>query len=268
MRIYPALKKIPEYVLVEGKKFLNKEAVEELLKIISDLKKVSPKDQASALCNIGIMNSYLNNFEQAVEDYRHSYSLEPDDTVFFNYLIALQRLNQISYAFDQACLYLDQNLNNKRIFEALIQIVTKYPTRDRVERLQRYRKYQNEDDSLTRKRDENITSIISNCNIIEAYGIDIDFYETFLTIALNIVYKMCKSNVEIGSIDNHELGQFTLYISSTHLEYSDIVHLNQLFDIQINSLIESGDLDKSLYFDHLSKLSLIFSVDKPMKDVA
>lgn len=268
MRIYPALKKIPEYVLAEGKKNLSEEVVLELTKIISDLKRVSPEEKASAYCRIGIMNSYLNNFEQAKDDYYYSYSLDGDDIVFANYLIMLQRLNQISKAFDEACDYLDRNPNNSVVFDALIQITMKTPLKSRIDKLNSYRPYQTESVDITQSRNELIKSIIDDSFIFSKYDLDIDFYESYLSIALNTVHKLSKNDVQIGLIENQELSLFTICIRSNFWDFSDIVTLNKMFDAQIFNYVESGVLDKSLYFDHLSKLSLIYSVERSMREDA
>lgn len=266
MRIYPALKKIPEYVLAKGKKNLSEDVVIELNTIISELGRVSPEDQAVALCNIGLMNSYVNNFSEAKNNYYDSYKIDADDRVYSNYLLMLQRINEISTAFNEACDYLDRNPNNFAIFESIMQIAMKCPTIERIEKVQGYRKYQTEDFHLSKLRDEMIVEMNNDINLLKKYEVDIKFYEIYIGTALNLIHSICKSDVNIGSFENTDLGLITICMSSNYLEFSDIILLNEMFDNKIQVMLENGILDKASYFDNLSKISFIYSVGESKEE--
>ncbi|AYA02103.1 hypothetical protein BEN74_03945 [Acinetobacter sp. WCHAc010034] len=244
----------------EGRKHLSQEVVIELEKLIADLLKVSPKDKPSAYNSIGIIYSYLNDFINAKEFYYQSYLLEHDEMVFANYLIMLQRLNEIVFAFEEVSSFLDNNPNNKVIFNSLIQMTCKYPSQERLEKLLEYRNYQTESREFEIDLNNKISDIKSDIKIFNKYEIDLRFYEYYMTSALTTVNLLVKNNIEIESTDNIEIDQFIINIAIKNLEYIDIINLNQKFDSRIQELVNSGLIDKSLYFDHLNKLSLYFSI--------
>lgn len=268
MRIYPALKKIPEYVSNENRKHSNKEVVNELEQLIEQLKKVSPEDKASAYNYIGIIYSYLNDCESAKNYYYESYLLDADEAVYVNYLIMLQRLNQIPFAFTEACTYLDKHPNNILIFELLMGLVCKFPSSERLRKLKNYRTFQTESEEVVKYRDDRLLDAIKDIDNLNKYQIDQNFYETYLTIALEVCKRFAISTFQLSSTDNVELGQFVICISSSILKYQDIIYLNQEFDREIQKLILSCKLDKIQYFNHLNKLSVFFSVSSTTMEVA
>lgn len=169
-------------------------------------------------------------------------------------------MNEIAFAFEEVSSFLDNNLNNKVIFNSLIQMTCKYPSQERLEKLLEYRNYQTESREFEIDLDNKIADIKSDIKIFNKYEIDLRFYEYYMTSALTTVCLLAKNNIEIESTDNIEIDQFVINLGIKNLEYNDIINLNQKFDFRIQELVNSGLIDKSVYFDHLNKLSLYFSI--------
>lgn len=259
MRIYPALKQMPDYVQKNGKKNLISSTINELEILIRDLCKVGPQDQPSAFNRVGLIYTYLNNFNKAKEFYYQSYILGRDENVYVNYLITLQRLNQISLAFDETFSYLDVNPNNRVVFNSLLQMTCKYPSQYRLNKLSEYRNFQTESLELSDRYDQLFKGIVDDINIFNKYEIDLEYFERYITLAVEVVNSTFKSKLNIETMDNVEIDQYVISIGSEFFDYDDIIFLNQEFDLQLHSLVNNGIVSKKQYFDHLTKLSLFFA---------
>ena len=263
MRIYPALKQIPDFVQKNGKKNLTQATINELDLLIRNLCKVSPQDKAQAFNRVGLIYTYLNDFEKAKGYYYESYRLDRDQNVYVNYLITLQRLGQISLAFDDAYSFLDANLNNKVVFNSLLQMTCKYPSQFRFSKLSEYRNFQTESLDSSDQYDQLFKGIVKDIEILNKYEIDLEYFERYLTLAVEVANSTFKCNLKIESFDNDEINQFVICVGSQFFNNDDIVFLNQKFESSLHILVNGGGVSKDQYFDHLTKISLVFASTHP-----
>ncbi|EPR82909.1 hypothetical protein L289_2634 [Acinetobacter gerneri DSM 14967 = CIP 107464 = MTCC 9824] len=268
MRIYPALKQIPDFVQKNGKKNLTQATINELNVLIRDLCKVSPQDKARAFNRVGLIYTYLNDFEKAKDYYYESYSLDHDENVYVNYLITLQRLNQISLAFDEAFSFLDMNLNNKVVFNSLLQMTCKYPSQFRLNKLYEYRNFQTESLDLSEQYDQLLNGLVEDISVLSKYEIDLEYFERYMTLAVEVVNSAFKCKLNIETFDNEEINQFVICVGSQFFNIEDIVYLNQKFESSLHILVNEEELSKDQYFDHLTKISLVFASIHPDSMVA
>ena len=86
-----------------------------------------------------------------------------------------------------------------------------------------------------------------------------EYFERYITLAVEVVNSAFKSKLNIETIDNVEIDQYVISVGSEFFDYDDIIFLNQEFDLQLHNLVNNGIVSKKQYFDHLTKLSLFFA---------
>lgn len=254
----PQIEKIPNFVMNNGKKNLSEEAVVNLKTVISRLHLVNITDKAKALNHIGILESYLNNPQKAVDAFKRSLSFDFSELVYSNYLQALELSGLYELATQEAISFLEKNPNNKKIYNTALSFITKYYLKNEINRLLSFSAY-HEDEAGIREATEVKNMHIKDVNDIDKLDIDIEYLNLIINLAFIEAKKIQKGQLNIQTNIN-EINQFSILFNIYGIGFDDIKVLNKNFDDQIFKMIESKDIDPNIYFDHLLKVSVGFTI--------
>lgn len=255
----PQIETLPDFVLQAGRKNLSSDVIESIKKLISRLYLVDVEDKADALNNIGVLESYINNFSKSVEAFKQSLSFDFSDGVYSNYLQALEKSGEYKLAISEAIGFLENNPNNQKIFHLALSISQKYFFENDFNKILDFNIYQPYSVESTNR----INSIKEKFKFNLDKLIELDIDSEYLSLLINLAFVEVKK-IQSGLI-NIEI-QFTdiEYMSIKYIvhgsDFYDIKLLNRTFDDQISSLVESESISSSLYFDHLSKLAIGFVI--------
>lgn len=264
----PQVEKLPSFILEEGRKDLSQDKVSLLRNMISRLRLVSAEDQADALNRIGLIHIFLNEYEQALKAFQKSLSLEFCEMVFANYLQTLERLGKFKQAIAEGLNFLKSNPNNRRVFYALLDIVTKYPNINFAEEIIKYFKFHFEGEDLIEAEGRLRSQINDELNILEMLEVDVEYYNLIVNIAFLEVKKIQIGFLNFRSLLNNETGQLNISVVVKGINKEDIKVLNKNFDDQLHSFVEKDIISFDKYIDHLMKFTFGFSMAKSSQLVA
>lgn len=258
----PQVEKLPSFILEEGRKDLSQDKVSLLRNMISRMRLVSVEDQADALNKIGLIYIFLNEYEQALHSFQKSLSLEFCEMVFANYIQTLERLGKFKQAIKEGLSFLESNPNNRRVFYALLDIVTKYPNIKSIEEILKYFKFHFEEEELIEAEIRLRSQIDNELDILEMLEVDVEYFNLVANIAFLEVKKIQIGFLNFQSYLNNETGQLNINVAVKGINREDIKILNKNFDNQLHSFIEKGVISFDNYIDHLMKFTFGFSMAK------
>lgn len=254
----PQIEKIPDFVAQEGKKDLSKETIAQMKALISRLRFVNAADKSKALNNIGILESYLNNSQKAVEAFQKSLSFNFSEFVYSNYLQALELSGLYKLAIEEAISFLEKNPNNKKIYETAISFVTKYYVKNEIDRILSFSIY-HDDEASIEEATEFRSMYVKDFINIDRLGININYLNSIINLAFRQVKNIQKGQLDIKTHVN-EIDQLSIIFNVYGIGFEDIKVLNKNFDDLLFKMIESKEIDSNIYFDHLLKVSIGFTI--------
>jgi tetratricopeptide (TPR) repeat protein len=254
----PQIENIPDFVMNNGKKNLSEEVVANLKALVVRLKLVNITDKAKALNHIGVLESYLNNSEKAVDAFKKSISFDFSELVYSNYLQALELSGSYELATQEAITFLERNPNNKKIYNTALSFITKYYLKNEINQILSFSAY-HEDEASIREAAEFKDMYIKDFTSIDKLNIDIEYLNLIINLAFRETKKIQNGQVNIETNIN-EINQLSILFNIYGIGFEDIKVLNKNFDDQIFKMIECKDIDSSIYFDHLLKVSIGFTI--------
>lgn len=264
--IRPELVKLPNFVKFKGIKNFSNEAVAELLDTMDALRQVKGEEKSTALTSIGIIQSYLNQYDDAKVSFYDSYSLDPSSIVYANYIQAIERSSKYGEAIKLTLDYLSKHPNNPYIFGLLAEMTKKYPTENSVNHLTYYRERVTlNDDQLDQLFDDFIQYTKQDLISLDRLKINADYYHNLMNIAAIIIKNIHVGSFGVETVEHFDMEQLTVRIKIEDLEYKYLNHINKMFDEEVIRQVESGQLAKEIYFDHLNKLIFSFNATKTQK---
>ncbi|MEN8291965.1 hypothetical protein ABFO59_05720 [Acinetobacter radioresistens] len=262
----PQVERIPDFVVQQGKKDLSKEAVADIENLISRLRLVNSADKAKALNNIGILESYLNNSQKAVEAFQESLSFSFSEFVYSNYLQALELSGLYQLAIQEAISFLEKNPNNKKIYETAISLVTKYYIKDEIEKILLFSTYHDDEDS-SKEAAEFRSMYVKDFMDIDKLGINSNYLNSIINLAFRQAKNIQKGQLDIKTCIN-DIDQLSIILNVYGIGFEDIKVLNKDFDNLLFKMIESKEIDSDVYFDHLLKFSIGFTIASEIAEAA
>lgn len=255
----PQIETIPDFVLQDGRKNLSYSVIESIKILITRLYLVEGEDKAHALNNIGVLESYINNFSNSVEAYKQSLSYDFSDGVYSNYLQALEKAGQYKHAIREAISFLEKNPNNSRIFSIALTITQKYFLFDDLQGILRFSNYHPKLNDIIYKKDGLLQQFKTRLSNIENLKIDCEYLSLLINLAYVEAKKIQSGTININ-IQFNDIEQMTLIFTVHSASFDDIKLLNERFDDKIIQLIESNNITSDIYFDHLPKLAIGFVI--------
>lgn len=257
----PELIELPEFIFAFEKKYLNDEVTADLLSIIERLKMVKGEHIANAYNRIGVIQAYLNHYEEALDSFSTSLQYTFHDGTYRNYLQTLERVGEYDRLFDEGIEVLCSNPNNRVIFDCLLDVTVKYSMLSHFEILKNYEKYINHNDSFPdfdEKIEGSEEAIINDLNIIKFNNIDINYYRKITNIGFCEFRKLSNEELRFSTKTN-DFGEMSIRLQA-NISKSDLRYLNYMFDKKIAESVAIGYLSFEDYKTHLNKMSFGYEI--------
>jgi len=257
----PELIELPEFIFSFEKKYLNDEVTADLLSIIERLKMVKGEHLANAYNRIGVIQAYLNHYEDALDSFLFSFQSTFHDGTYRNYLQTLERVGAYERLFNEGIEVLCSNPNNRIIFDCLLDVTVKYSMKSNFEILKKYEKYINQNDSYPdfyEKMEVSEEAIINDLDIIECNNINIDYFRKITNIGFCEFRKISNEELRFATKKN-DFGEMSIRLQA-NISKSDLRYLNYMFDKKIAESVTSGYLSFEDYKTHLNKMSFGYEI--------
>ncbi|TCB67412.1 hypothetical protein E0H88_12860 [Acinetobacter sp. ANC 4216] len=265
----PELEKIPEFILADGRKSLSFEVVKYIEEQIGKLKEVQGRDRPKALFNIGIMQSYINEFEKAQESFYDSCMLEHSGLAYSNYIQALERTGKYALAIEKTLSYLENNPNNKNVYFQLAHLAKKYPSLDLIEKYNYYFNYMNFSTEKEFTLFSNLyQELKDDYEQISKLNIENSYIHKLMNIAFIETKKIQVGQILIGLDFNRDLEMVIADICVENVNYSDISILNQEFDKEVFQQIKNSKNFSDNYYNNMEKFIITFRVSHSQRVAA
>lgn len=263
----PMVEKLPEFIMTEGRKDLSLEKFTHLNNLIKKMNLVRIEDKAEALNRTGIIYTYMNDFDKALESFQASLQYGCTEISFSNYLQALERIGEYKKALNEGEKYLDLHPNNRRVFQTLFSIAHKYPSDSSRSQVLKFLNYQmdssNFDSDYKNVKDE----LESEMALLKNLEIDLEYYNLISNLAFVEVKK-----IQIGPVDFHtflnDAAQLSIMIVAKGISTSDIRLLNKNFDLRIQELIDNKVISFDKYAEQMTKFVHSFGIASDVTEAA
>lgn len=259
--ITPQLEKVPDYVLSNGRKDLTDEVYSELYSVIDKLRAIKGPRAANALNHIGVIQAFLNEYEDALYSFEDSWNRDFTIVSYINYLTTLERLGQYNKAFDEGIAVLCSNPNVYSLFELLFDLSKKYIMVENFGYLKHYESYLKvnpKNIDISKKIRESEITLLKDNELLKSNNIKLDYYQKIINIAFCEVRKISHSELFLSTKTN-DLGEFCKNIQCD-LTKSDIRKLNSSFDKKIEEAIHNGLISYQDYLFHMDKLFIGYQI--------
>lgn len=266
--IQPQVENLPDFVLAVGRKNLSHEVIEQIQNLITKLQFVDFDDRAEAYNNIGVLESYINNFQRSVTAFREALTYDFTESIYSNYLQSLEEAGEYELAIQESLEFLNNHPNNQHMLYIALTISRKYYLVDYFNKIVEFISYHQANKIFVDKvlhMQGLYEEVLKNLNVI---GIDLEYLSLLINIAFIEVKKLHIGRIGIITDFNQGIGYLSIIFEVYGADFNDIKLLNKNFDDLIFNSIENHAPNASLYFDHLSKLSIGFVIGSDHKKAA
>lgn len=254
----PQIEKIPSYVLEKGRKNLSQNAVSQLFMVMEKLSRVEGPSKVMALNSIGVIQAYLNDYDNALETFDHALSINLSDSAFSNKLHTLKALDRLQESISLGFEFLENYPNNKRIFRFLSSNIHRLSLKNEYKQLEQYYKYFETDKEFMKGLTNYDLVYNSRTKHLQDNDINLDYFSVYLNAAYSVLGKLVTGDVQTFVFEN-DLNQLSIKLSAD-LSKNDIRFLNKEFDSRIEKLIEKNIITFDDYIYHLNKINLGFGI--------
>lgn len=259
--INPQLEKVPDFVLSNSRKDLTDETYSILSNIIIKLKNIKGNNVGNAYNRIGVIQAFLNQYEEALYSFEYSLVQEFEVITYINYLTTLERLGKYKRAFDEGIQTLCANPNNLAIFEILFDISTKYMMNENFNYLKFYEpylKFNEKKINIGEKLRKAEDTLNHDNKLLCANNINIEYYQLLINLAFCEVRKISHGDL-VFSTKINDLGEVSKIIQCD-LSINDLRVLNSSFDNKIDEYIDKGIISFDDYLYHMDKLFIGYEI--------
>lgn len=257
----PQVEQIPHFVIENGRKNLSQSSVSELISVMNRLSRVVGEDKAMALNNIGVIQSYLNDHESALETFEDSISSSFSDAAFSNKLHSLKALDQLEKSIALGFDFLERFPNNKKVFRYIYNNTKKLCMENEFKKLEKFYKYFETEQDFIESISKNDAVYNRRAKYLKESGVDLRFFSIYLNAGYAVLAKLVTGDVKTTISENDSTNSFTIKLSAD-LSKNDIRFLNRDFDKRIENLINTGLITFEDYLHHMNKINLGFSIYK------
>lgn len=266
--VQPQIENLPDFVWAKGRKKLSNDVIFSIEHIVYKLNLVDVEDRAAAFNNIGVLQAYINNFNESVDAFRISLSHNFSEGVYSNYVQTLEKTGKYELAIQECLDFLNNYPNNQRMFDLSLSIVKKYFLIDYFNKIFEFLTYHSSDEIILNKYSHTKNQYDENFKYLTKLNIDCKYLSSLVNVAYIEVKKLQIGTINISIEYNPEINHLTIIFKVDDADFEDIKLLNRNFDNEIFNLIESQTIKSELYFDHLSKVSIGFVIGSEQKRVA
>ena len=265
MYLVPELEDV-DYLMNPGRKDLSQRHIDKLDRQLANLKKVSGDEKAMALFQMGLINAYLNRFEESAQSYFDSYHLDSNDVVYTNYLISLGFNQNPERSIQEGLSFLERNPNNYEILGFILTKLMKYVSSDYLERTKDYLKYH--------ASNEKIYSILecfyNHCFQIQQQlltrGISINVFNKLVNLAEIEVFKI----LNIAPVTELDSIEDDCYFYNIALEFDseEILNIDRNYHSAVKKALQNNEISFEDHIDSMSKLVISFIEKQNVEKVA
>lgn len=266
--IQPQVENLPDFVLAIGRKNLSDEVIEHIQNLITKLYLVDFEHRAEALNNIGVLQSYVNNFQKSANAFRDALACEFSDSIYSNYVQALEEAGEYKLAIQKSLEFLNNHPNNQKMLYLALSISRKYFLVDYFYQIVEYSSYHLTNKIVVDKIHDMKNMYERELKQLNTLEIDLEYLSLLINTAFVEVKKIHIGRIGITSDFNQAMGYLSIIYEVYGADFNDIKLLNKNFDEVIFNSIENQITNESLYFDHLSKFSIGFVIGSDQEKAA